>query len=93
MVEGDAYFMDYNSDISGGPWLNEMLILFTKENNQWKILSFQSQLLLPAIYKKLNNKYSGAGSANLIYVGHGTQNFVSVIDTKTDSLIGIIHPD
>jgi len=90
MVDEEASFTNINWDNKiKGPEKTERLIVFTKENERWKILSFQNQLL-PAFYKRLNSKYSRVGSANLAYVSHITQTFVSVIDTKTDSLIGII---
>lgn len=65
-------------------------ITFTDDNGQWKILSVHEQHI-PAIYKNLSDKYPGIGSSYLAYVSQATQHFVSVINTRTDSLVGIIH--
>ena len=68
-------------------------ITFTKEGNQWKILNIHNQFRLPDFYKKLSKNYPGVGNAGLAYVCHITQNLVSVINTNTNSLIGIIPSD
>jgi YVTN family beta-propeller protein len=67
----------------------ERFLTFTKENGSWKISNYENQFL-PSIYKGLTNKYPGIGAPGLCYVSHITHDFVSVIDTKTDSLIGKI---
>jgi YVTN family beta-propeller protein len=66
------------------------LLTFTKDDGVWKISDVQNQIIMPAIYKKLSKDYTGIGKPGLCYVTHISQNFISVIDTKTDSLIGII---
>ncbi len=65
-------------------------LTFTKEDGKWKILDINYQYV-PATYKKLHNNYPGIGTNGFCYVTHITQNFVSVINTKTDSLVGIIN--
>ncbi|MHB1686103.1 MAG: tetratricopeptide repeat protein [Ignavibacteriaceae bacterium] len=94
---GYNYVVDEEVSMTNTDWNNnkrselgvDRLLTFTKEDGYWKILDVHNQLL-PAIYKELSKNYPGMGDRNLCYVSHITKNFVSVIDTKTDSLIGII---
>jgi len=67
----------------------ERMITFTQENGVWKILNLQNKLM-PAVYKKLKSNYKRRGEAGFVYVSHISQDFISVIDTKSDSLIGNI---
>lgn len=66
------------------------ILTFTQDNGKWKLDAFQNQVI-PAVYKKLNSNYKGRGIDGLGYVSHITQNFISVFNTKTDSLIGKIN--
>ena len=67
-----------------------MFLTFTKENGQWKILSIKNQMNLPSVYKDLSKNYQGIGNPHLAYISHITQHIVSVLNTMSDSIIGII---
>ncbi|MHB9013749.1 MAG: beta-propeller fold lactonase family protein [Ignavibacteriaceae bacterium] len=65
-------------------------LTFKEEDGQWKILSLRNQQKLPDVYKRLSSNYPGIGSPGLVYICHISQHIVSVIDPRTDSLIGAI---
>jgi len=67
-----------------------LFLTFGKENGKWKILEIHRQIPLPYNYKKLSKDYPGMGKSGLVYVSQATQNLVTVINPKTNSLIGII---
>ena len=87
--EVDFNYTDWENNTKGEMGVHRYLT-FTKEDGKWKILSYRNQLGLPAVYRSLRSDYHAAGRADLAYVCHITQRIVSVIDTRTDSLIGII---
>ncbi len=97
---GDNYVVDEEVSFTYTDWNDReknvdgvhRFLTFTKEGGKWKILSLQNQML-PAVYRKLNKNYPDMGKPGLLYVSHITKNFVSVINSKTDSLIGIIPAD
>ncbi len=88
--EVNFVYTDWNGGEKSEMGVNRFLT-FTQEKGQWKVLSLRNQMPLPGIYKKLSNKYPGVGNPYLAYVCQAAQRFVSVIDTRTDSLIGIIN--
>jgi len=88
----DFVYTDWNGNEKSKYGVNRFLT-FTKEDGEWEILSLRNQMPLPGNYKNLNKSYPGIGKPGLAYVSHITQNIVSVINTRTDSLIGIIHSD
>ncbi|MGA7720373.1 MAG: tetratricopeptide repeat protein [Ignavibacteriaceae bacterium] len=95
---GYNYIADEEVSFINTNWSNELhselgvhrFLTFIKEDGRWKILNLRNQIPPPAIYKGLSDKYPGIGSPGLCYANHITHDFVSVIDTKTDSLIGKI---
>lgn len=82
-------YTDWNGNEKSEYGVNRYLT-FTKEEGEWKILSLRNQPHLPEEYKNLTSHYSGIGGPGLAYVCHITQHVVSVINTRTDSLIGVI---
>ena len=93
---GYNYIVDEEVNYTNTDWDNksksvvvERYLTFTNEDGKWKILNMYDQKQ-PSIYKKLTSNYPGIGEPGLAYVSHINQHIVSVIDTKTDSLIGKI---
>ena len=96
--QGYNFLVKQERSISGTDWNGKehlikpkgMIYLTMKnENGSWK-MGESREVSLPEIYEKLTADYQGAGQPGLAYVCHITQSYVSVIDTRTNRLVGII---
>jgi len=67
-------------------------LAFVKQDEKWEIASIQ-ELIVPAAYDSITSAYPEPGKPGLAYVSHVTLNYVSVLDTKINKLIGIIPCD
>jgi YVTN family beta-propeller protein len=71
-------------------WKNDnLLTTWAKNDDRWDI-DRQVSLLIPSLYDSLTSKYEGRGQEGFLYVCHITLDFVSVIDTKTNKVMGMI---
>lgn len=65
------------------------VLTFTKEHGKWKIADLR-EISIPYVYDNLSSQYSDIGRPGLAYAAHISLTFVSVIDTRTNQVIGII---
>jgi YVTN family beta-propeller protein len=65
------------------------VLAFTKEHGKWKIADLR-EISLPSVYENLSSQYPEIGRPGLAYAAHISLTFVSVIDTRTNQVIGII---
>ena len=68
---------------------SKRILTFTKERGKWKISDLR-EISPPSIYDNLSSQYADIGRPGLAYAAHITLTFVSVIDTKTNQVVGII---
>lgn len=68
--------------------LTVMTVLYIKKAPEEK-----SEIQLPEIYENLSEEYEGIGNAGLAYVPHISHDFVSVLNLKTNNVIGIIQAE
>lgn len=68
---------------------NNLLTTWAKNGDRWDIDN-QRSLLIPSFYDSLTSHYEGRAQGGFLYVCHVTLDFVSVIDTKTNKVVGMI---
>ena len=96
---GDAHIVTFIKNMNCTDWQDKEYKIekvakeyfsFKKENDDWKIILIK-YTGFPDAYNNLDSHYKNIGKKGFAYVSHITHDFVSVIDIKTNKVVGKLN--